>query len=252
MTKRTVLQIVQDILSDMDSDEVNSIDDTIEAQQVAQIIETCYYEMLGNRNWPHLRKVIQLESSIDLAKPNYMKLPENLKELSFFKYETQKTDETKITLSDVLYKQPHDFLHYISHRNSDNDNIIVVTDFGGSKLLVQNDKAPNYWTSFDDTYIVTDSYDAAVDDTLKTDKSQALAYIIPEFERINEFVPDLPIDAFPALIEEAKSTAFFVLKQMANTKAEQKAARQQRWLSRKSWRAEGGIKYEDYGRKGRR
>ena len=35
---------------------------------------------------------------------------------------------------------------------------------------------------------------------------------------------------------------------MANQKAEQKAARQQRWLSRKAWRIEGGIEYENYGR----
>jgi len=39
---------------------------------------------------------------------------------------------------------------------------------------------------------------------------------------------------------------------MANQKAEQKAGRQQRWLSRKAWRAKGGILYENYGRKGRK
>ena len=65
-------------------------------------------------------------------------------------------------------------------------------------------------------------------------------------------VPSLPSEAFSGFLEEAKSTAFFVLKQMANQKAEQKAGRQQRWLSRKAWRTAGGVRYEDYGRKGRR
>lgn len=250
--KKTLLEIVQDILNDMDSDEVNSIDDTVESQQTAQIVKTCYYEMLANRNWPHMRKIVQLDGLSNLDKPNYLKLPDNLKELSFFKYEKQKLDETKTILQDVIYKEPEDFLYFISSRNSDNSNVDTVIDFSGSKLLILNNVAPQYWTSFDDVYVVTDSYNSEVDDTLQKSKSQCVAYIVPSWTNEDTFIPDLPIDAFPALIEEAKSTAFVSLKQMANQKAEQKAARQNRWLSRKSWRAHGGIVYPDYGRKGRR
>lgn len=250
--KKSLLKIVQAVLNDMDSDAVNSIGDTVESQQVAQIVQDCFYEMMGNRNWPHTRKVIQLDALSDTTKPNYLKLPENLKEMVFFKYEKQKDGETKIVLEDVKYLHPDEFLHHISGRNSDNDNVQVVEDFNGPKLLILNDAAPQYFTSFDDTHLVTDSYDIAVDDTLKKAKSQAVAYIIPTWVEDDEFVPDLPIDAFPALIEEAKSTASMVLKQVANQKAEQKANRQNRWLSRKSWRAQGGVRYMDFGRKGRK
>lgn len=250
--KKTLLELVQDILSDMDSDEVNSIDDTVESQQVAQIVKTCYYEMLSNRNWPHTRKLVQLDASNDLAKPNYLKLPENLKELISIYYETQKITDSKIELTELKYKEPDDFLRYVNLRNSSNDNVETVIDFSGTKLLILNDIAPSYWTSFDDTYIITDAYDSAIDDTLKKNKSQCLAFVIPSWEDEDDFVPDLPIDAFAALQEEAKSTAFFVLKQMTNQKAEQKTARQNRWLSRKSWRAHGGIIYQDFGRKNRR
>jgi len=52
--KLTLLEIVQDIMNDMDGDEVNAISDTIESQQVAQIVKTTYLEMMANRNWPHL------------------------------------------------------------------------------------------------------------------------------------------------------------------------------------------------------
>ena len=41
--KKNLLEIVQNILSDMDSQEVNSISDSIEAMQVAQIVETTFY-----------------------------------------------------------------------------------------------------------------------------------------------------------------------------------------------------------------
>ncbi len=136
--------------------------------------------------------------------------------------------------------------------NADNDNVIEVTDFSGSKLLITNNQPPMYWTSFDDTYIVCDSYDADVDSTLQNSKTQCLAYVETVWEHTDEFVPNLPAEAFAALEEEAKSTAFITLKQMVNTKAEQKSARQNRWLSRKAWRTAGGIQYSDFGRKGRR
>jgi hypothetical protein len=109
--------------------------------------------------------------------------------------------------------------------------------------------SPSFWTSFDDDYIVCDSYDAQVDDTLQSSKTQVLAYMEPLWVHNDTAVPDLPSEAFPALLEEAKSTAFLVLKQMANQKAEAKAQRQQRWLSRKAWRTHGGVRYENYGRR---
>jgi hypothetical protein len=250
--KMTLLEMVQDILNDLDSDEVNSIDDTIESQQVAQIVKTCFYEQITNRNWPHLRKLVQLEASGTTAKPNYLQIPEKLKELLFFKYQSSKLGETKIQMLDVAYKEPDAFLRMVQSRDSDLDNVDVITDFSGTSLLVVNDKAPEYWTSFDDEYIITDSYNSDVDDTLKKNKTQCLAYIEPTWVHTDDAIPDLPDEAFPGLLEEAKSTAFLVLKQMANQKAEQKASRQARWLARKAWATHGGIQYEDYGRKNRR
>lgn len=250
--KMTLIELTQDILNDLDSDEVNHIDDTIEAQQVAQIIKTCYYEMLGHRNWPHMRKLIQLDASGSLARPNYLILPENLQEMSYFKYDKSKIDDVDMNMQDVQFKEADDFLRYLAGRKSSADNIETIIDPSGTKLLIFNDQAPSYWTSFDDTYIVTDSYDKAVDDTLKKSKTQAQAYLIPIWNRMDNFVPDLPAEAFPALLEEAKSTAFITLKQMANQKAEQKAKRQQTWLSRKAWRAAGGVRYDNYGRASRK
>jgi hypothetical protein len=249
--KMTLLEMVQDILNSLDSDSVNSISDTIESEQVAQIIKSCYSEMIGNRNWPHLKKLFQLEHAGDLSKPNYLKIPVNLKEMVFFKYEVQE-EGGKIILRTMQYKEPEDFLNHISTRDSLDSNVTVVTDFGGSKLLIRNDLAPTYYTTFDDFYIITDSYDKTVDDTLQKSKTQCMGYLMPSWEMTDSHVPNLPHEAFPALLAEAKSTAFIEVKQSANQKAEQKATRQQRWLSRKAWRVQGGVEYEDFGRKGRR
>lgn len=249
--KMSLLDMVQDILSDMSSDEVNSIDDTTEALQVAQIIKSCYFEMISNRNWPHLKKLIQLEHAGELSRPNYLKLPENLQELSNFKY--LKTSETGTTLyKDVIFKHPDEFLDIVNNRPSTNPNVIQITDPSGNLLNIFNNVDPTYWTTFDDEYLITDSYNRTYDDTLQKTKTQCMAVIQPEWSRSDDFIPNLPVDAFAGFLEECRSTCFLRLKQMPDNKAEQKAARQQRWLSRKAWRAHGGVRYEDYGRKGRK
>lgn len=249
--KMTLFEIVSDILNEMDSDAVNSISDTIESEQVAQIVKSCYYEMMGNRNWPHLRKLFQMEHAGDLTKPNYLKIPDSLKELELFRYECQ-SEDGNIVQKEIKFEYPDVFLKRISSRNSNNSDISTVIDYSGSKLLILNNAAPSYWTSFDDKYIVTDSYDSQEDDTLKKSKTSCLGYIHPSWTHSDTFIPDLPSEAFPALLAEAKSTSFNSVKQMMNQKAEQKASRQQRWLARKAWTLNGGVRYEDYGRKGRR
>lgn len=252
MAKKTLLELVQDILNDLDSDFANSIDDSVEAGQVANIVKTCYEEIISNRNWPHSQKLLQLLPSNDLAKPNYMRLPDDVKETLQVKYDVKKKGETKLQYKDIKYLYQDEFLSHLDKRDSDKDNILLVTDFSGVQLAVQTDKQPEYWTSFDDEYIVFDSYDLEVDDTLKKAKSQIMCYTEPRWEHKDDFVPDLPSEAFALLLEESKSTAFLVLKQMANQKAEQKAGRQQRWLSRKAWKANGDIRFPDYGRKSKK
>jgi hypothetical protein len=250
--KRSLIEIVQEILSDMVSDQVNSIDDTEEAAQVASIVRSTYFEMIGNRNWPHLRKLIRLDAALDTTKPNYLKVPENVKEIAGFNYEAVNVNSGEVVPKDVKYKTPEEFMVYINNRNRTNANIEIVEDFSGVKLAIFNNAAPSFYTSFDDVYVVTDSYQVDYDTTLQSNKSQCVAYVNPTWVNNDDYIPDLPIEAFPALIEEAKSVAFFVIKQMVNQKAEQKASRQQRWLSRKAWKVHGGVEYPNYGRRGRR
>lgn len=250
--KMTLLEIVQDILSEMDSDEVNSIDDTIESQQVAGIVRNVFRQMHSNRNWPHTRKLTQFQSSTDLNKPTHMKVPEAVKETIMFQYNKQRPNETVIRMEDVTYLYPDEFLRHTNTRKQDADNVVTVKDFSGVNLLILNDQPPTYWTSFDDDYIICDSYQKDLESTLMTSKSSVLAYVTPEWVHTDDAVPDLPIDAFAALVEEAKSVAFITLKQVTNQKAETNSIKQNRWLSRKAWRAHGGVRYANFGRRSRK
>lgn len=248
--KMTLLEMVQDILSDMDSDEVNSFDDTTEGIQVAQIIRSTYFALLSNRNWPHTRKLVSFIPSNDVDKPTHMRLSDNVKELLTVNYDTAKNTDNRKMYKEVKWLEPDSFLHLLNSRNSSEDTVQIVSDYSGIELAILNNKAPSYYTSFDDKHVVFDSFDNGVDNTLQESKLQAIGYVIPEWKHRDDFTPDLPVEAFTAFLEEAKSRAMFKLKQVQDIKAEQETSRQQRWLSRKAWSVNGGIKYPDYGRKG--
>lgn len=250
--KSTLLQIVQDVLNDMSSDVVNSIDDTEESQQVAQIVKSTYQAMMSNRNWPHTKQLISLAASTDNTRPTHMTIDDEIKEMISIYYDKRKQGETRLLYKEVEWRDPDDFLRITNSRNNDNDNVEVVTDPSGVVLLIMNNKAPSYFTSFDDEMLVFDSYDSDIDDTLQSSKTQARAYVTPVFEMDDDYVPDLPEEAFAALIEETKSRAQLKLHQQQDVKSEQEAGRQNRWLSRKAWKIAGGIRYPDYGRSRRR
>jgi len=245
----TYIEIVREIMSDMISDDVDSITDTEESEQVARIVRSTYYEMIGRRNWPHLKRFSQINAVSDTEKPTHFKLPENIKELLFVHYDTASLSSSDEEYKVMKWIDPDAFLRKTNQNKSSASTSQVVTDYSGARFIIRNDKMPTYYTSFDDKYIVMDSFDSSVNSTLITDKTQCSFYETPVWKMEDDFVPDLPIEAFPGFLAECKSVAFVTLLQVANEKEEQKARRQNSWMSRKAWVANGGIKYPNYGRR---
>ncbi len=251
MAKLTVLEITQDILNDMDSDPVNSINDTEEALQIAQIIKTSYFSLMCTRNWPHLMTVTQLNTTeIGDTNPVKLLIPALTKEMQEVYYNVRKVTDNRDKYTLIDYMEPERFLRHLNARNSNNSNIETVIDYDNTKFFIRNDVQPSLWTSFDDEFVMMDSYDSDVDSTLQSSKTQVILYKSPVVTFSDTFVPDLPEEAFPALIAEAKSTSFLALKQVGNAKAEQRSRKDQAWLSRKAWKARGGFKYPNFGRRG--
>lgn len=78
--------MTQSILSAMDSDEVNSINDTVEASQVAECIRTTYNSMVSRFNLPANNQLIQLTASGSSAQPVLMTMPDGVQRLDWLKY----------------------------------------------------------------------------------------------------------------------------------------------------------------------
>lgn len=253
MAKWTLYEIVEDILSDMSGDYVSSITDTEESQQVAQIVKSTYQSMLSNRNWAHTLRLLNLTAYSDSDLPTHMKVEDSMKELKSVYYNCRPASSTKLMYRPMKYLQQDDFLRHVNARNSDNADTTIVLDPSGVQLMILTNKAPTYFTSFDDNTMVFDSFDSDVDSTLQASKTQARGYVFPPFEMEDDHVPDLPEEAFSAFIEEAKSRCMLRLKQVQDVKAEQVSASQQRWLARKDASVIQRDPYPfNYGRNSRR
>lgn len=242
----TLLDIVQDILSDMSSDNVNSINDTEESLQVARIVRTTYFEIISSADWPHLKEVFQLTALGDTNKPTHMRLPTNVSKIETVRY--NKSTTGTVEWSDVMYVDPEYFLERVSMLDSSSSSNKVVTDISGVQFVVSKVDMPAIWTSFDDDYVVFNAYDSTVDSTLQQAKTLCTGYREATFTLTDSFVPDLPAKTFSLLLAEAKSTCFNALKQQPNAKEEQRVRRQRAWLGTERHRVTSTIEYPNYGR----
>src|SRR5574343_1099300 len=108
--KLTLLELTQNILSAMDSDEVNSINDTAESRQVAQVIKTTYFNILSRADLPELTKLVQLDASGSALQPTLMLKPSEVLRVDWIKYNIRDVEATDDTFASVPILPPEPFL----------------------------------------------------------------------------------------------------------------------------------------------
>ena len=212
MSKKTLLQLVQNILSAMDSDEVNSISDSVESLQVAEIVRETYEDLVATLSLPERRALVHLEALGDVTRPNYLRIPDSVKDFIWIKYDS----------ADVDYMAPEIFIRYVFNNPGD----LVVRDFDGIEFSIRSDADPKFWTCFNDEYIVFDAFNSEVESTLQESKTTAFANMDRPFLMEDDFVCDMDANLFPLLLAESKKACFINLKQVSNSNEEMRARRQ--------------------------
>lgn len=208
--KQTLLELTQNILSAMEDDEVNSIGDSVSALGVAQVVKDVFDEMITQLDIPGSDSLMVLESLSDVNRPNYVRFPDNLKKIHWIKYNNK----------DVTYITPSEFVDKVIKR----DTGVDVTDFGGVTFKIATDADPKFWTSFDDEYIVVDSFNLDTESTLLSNKTMAWVQSIPQLVIADDSIPDIPEHLFPTLLATAKGRCFVNFKSVSNA-SEDRAAR---------------------------
>lgn len=219
--KMTLLEMVQDVLSAVEADEVNSISDTPEGEMVSKIIKGVYFQMLTWATTPELQTAyFNLEGLSDTTKPVYLKLPDNVEELYWFKYDIQDVDSSQAEYANIRYLSTEEFFERVMSRTLADTEVTEITTDDGVPLWIYNDRNPELYTILNDKFIVCDAYDSAVEATLQGSKTVAAGKQIPVFTETDAFTPDLDDNLFPYLLAESKAVAFAELEQRVSQKHE--------------------------------
>lgn len=192
--KYTLLDLTQKILSALDANNIDTLEDgDVEAEQVVMIINRIYNEILAKRNWPFLKRRGTL---LPGDKSWELKVPEHYTTISELRYRT-----TKIKFMDT-----ESFSNLIFGRNTDSDN--VNTDY------IMTDRDPTYYTTFDSETLVFDAYDTSKESNLIESNSYIVYNKMPDSGLFyDNDVPDLPDRFHSVLLNGALATAFAELKQ---------------------------------------
>ncbi len=253
--KYTLLKMTQLILSSMDSDEVNSISDTVESLQVVDIIETVYNEFLSDYHFPESHDFFQLEATGSTT-PLVLTRPANLVNLDWFKYNIKLTSESNDNYDLILEVSQLDFIRRMEAFDVDSSNVSTFDITRNSQTFPINyrtDKMPQYYMVFNDSQIVCDSINTAEDTNLQKSKTWCHGQLEQVFTRSDSFVPNIDEQTFSAYFNECKAQCFSDLKQTINQRLERKT-RQEAVRIQKNKQAIPTTTnwvntFQDYGRK---
>jgi hypothetical protein len=215
----------------MDSDEVNSINDTVESTQVALLVKGVYYDIASDLGLPEHETLFELTESGDSTQPTLMTMPTNVLKLNWVKYDNIASGDSYQDYQEVKFMEFQDFLE---RQNALREHTSGVGQMNFLNNLTQTfemmywtDRQPQFYTTTDDFGLLFDAYDVSIDTTgLEATKTMAHGRIYPEFVLEDAFTPDLDASGFSYLVNKAKTRAFLELKQQPNQEAAAETRRQ--------------------------
>ena len=193
--KLTLLQIVQDMLSSTDSENVSSVGETEDAGMCVNIANREFEKLISKYRWRHTRAFGKLDTT---SNNHEMKVPTTAIAIVH--------DPVYYKNDRVYYMEPDRFLAYTIERNTSESNITEV-----NHVKVYTDRNPQHYTSFDDETLVFDAYPTA--SGLVSDDFDVILYTHPTSRLTSdgEFF-DLPPQAYSALVERCVSVAMLEIK----------------------------------------
>lgn len=228
----SLLDIVQKTMSSMDADEVNSIFDTTESQQVMACAEITYNDIIQGSDPPEDYRLFGLTPSNDPTIPLVMYRPLGFETVDWIKYKRTLSDTTDGKLYWTLIK-PILFDEFLKRQDGlslDDPNVAqmnLVLPNTTLEILYYTDRSPDWYSTFDDNTILFSSIDTSVDNTLQQSKTLCYGQYSIDFIAIDSFTPAFDSQVHMLWLHETKALASAEMRQLVNNKAE-KAARQTR------------------------
>lgn len=218
-----MLEMTQTVLEKMDSDEVNSISDTVESVAVAAEIRDTYRAIVSNSGDYQKTGYVQLEGLSDTKRFNQMKIPDNVVEILELWLEKPDSCLERIT---PVYQEPSQFVETLYQATDKPTKSVPPCGQEGPCFPVGTAEDPTCYTTFDGTTVFFNAVDTSCYDTLHSNMSAARAVLLPEFRMEDGFVPDLKVSDFSHFLQESIDACFVHFKGVSNSKAQARARNQ--------------------------
>lgn len=245
--KYNLLKTVQQILSSMDSDEVNDIDDTVESRQVTDIVEQTFNDIVSQIEFPEQWDLFELTPSGDTARPTLMYIPDNVVKFDWIQYDWSTDDQRNLRYVFPMNREKFfDRMNALDETDTDIYQFEYLVGSESFDVRGYKTKNPTYYTTVNDRTLIFDTFDASVGQTLQGDRTFGYGLIAPVFTRSNTF--EFPLDQrqFTLLFNEAKAQCFVELKQVENAKAERRARRAWNYSQKKKGSTHASAPYYDF------
>ena len=248
--ERTLLYTVQRVLEKLNLDPVNSINDTVDSLLVSREAESTFYDLMTRAEWEDKIDLIEVTSVSDLSQPTTLQLDGEVHNITSLRYDVTTADSQHKEIREICWMEPEEFLNMSYSLNSSNDNVEQV-EYKDIPLLIVNDRMPTYYTSFDNKYLVFDSYDKDTEDTLNGTKSICYGKKVPTWLQDDEFVIPVQDSLYPLFLSMLSSACSIYMNSEVNQEDERRQARGISRMRREQIRTE--LEYFPkfkYGRKG--
>lgn len=246
---RTLLYTVQRVLEKLDLDVINSINDSQDAILVAREAEDTFYDLVNRNEWPERFDLIEIESVGDTNNPTALRLPDNVLNISSLRYDVTGPDDTDTIIREIEQLDTEDFLDRIYNR-SDIDDDIVTVDYKGIPLYIFDIQAPTFFTTFDNEFIIFDSWYASQETTVQGSKTIVQASSIPTFEFDDDYIIPLEATTYPLYLSEVAAAASMYLNGAQSPEDERRRNRGISRLRQSAFRTDVQLKKNLFGRNG--
>lgn len=244
----TFLEIVKYILSELESDDVDSISETVESEQVARICIRVFSNLIAGRDWPHLDKVVQLAELSTMS--TGFKLDPEMRKILNVKYNKLLEVGDRDRYVELPFVPWTEFIKHLEQRDSLSPDVIVQTTIDGLvSLNILTNKQPEYYTVYSNDFLVLDSFNQDIEPRAATTSLQVFGSMLPMVKLEDTFKFNLPLEDHPWFINECINYCYVNIKQSVNPKLEQMTTSIRRRMAHNQWVKHKGVTYPDYGRK---
>lgn len=221
---RTLLYTVQRVLEKLNLDPVNGISDTEDALLISREAESTFYDLMTRGEWKSKVDLIEVNSVSDLNSPTLLELGPEVHTIKSVRYDVTTPDDDHKVYRKLKWMEPEDFLEKSYRLNTSKDNV-QETVYNDVPILVITDRQPEYYTSFDNKFLVLDSYDSEVESTLIGTKSIVYGESVPAWSEDDTFVIPVQDSIYPLYLSMLASACSLYMNSEVNQEDERRQAR---------------------------